>query len=490
MRAVPLHSLDQGLGARVQGDAVFDHLIDHGFRQAFEQRDPLAQGGFKGDFAPHGALCDRRYMRLEPDEIGEFVNAFLADHGGIHVSHEQLLAPANCRLHHDIDFRTRERGANAVGELTLVCAGFRGKGDVGGDTMVQPERGRSAWEGGVRPRQDVIAEYGCCRIGDQGRNVSHAMSNRGKEGRADAVLIAGPTASGKSAVALELAERLNGVVINADSMQVYRDLRIITARPTPEEEKRVPHRLYGHVDAAENYSVGRWLGDVRNVLQEVRAAGRMPVLVGGTGLYFMALTTGLAAIPPIDPAIRAGLRARLEAEGVATLHAQLQCRDAESAGRIMPRDRSRILRALEVVEATGRTMSDWHREDMPALIAPERAIKIFLTPNREELKLRIEKRFDLMLEAGAVEEVRALDARNLPENLPAMKAHGVPWLRRHLRGEISLEAAAAGGKMDTRRYAKRQVTWFRNQMPDWLWVDPAAASDHLNAALAAVHPAT
>ncbi|MDT3687981.1 MAG: tRNA (adenosine(37)-N6)-dimethylallyltransferase MiaA [Pseudorhodoplanes sp.] len=316
------------------------------------------------------------------------------------------------------------------------------------------------------------------------------MSNRGKEGRADAVLIAGPTASGKSAVALELAERLNGVVINADSMQVYRDLRIITARPTPEEEKRVPHRLYGHVDAAENYSVGRWLGDVRNVLQEVRAAGRMPVLVGGTGLYFMALTTGLAAIPPIDPAIRAGLRARLEAEGVATLHAQLQCRDAESAGRIMPRDRSRILRALEVVEATGRTMSDWHREDMPALIAPERAIKIFLTPNREELKLRIEKRFDLMLEAGAVEEVRALDARNLPENLPAMKAHGVPWLRRHLRGEISLEAAAAGGKMDTRRYAKRQVTWFRNQMPDWLWVDPAAASDHLNAALAAVHPAT
>jgi tRNA dimethylallyltransferase len=316
------------------------------------------------------------------------------------------------------------------------------------------------------------------------------MSNRGKGGRADAVLIAGPTASGKSAVALDLAERLNGVVINADSMQVYRDLRIITARPAPEEEKRVPHRLYGHVDAAENYSVGRWLGDVRNVLQEVRAAGRMPVLVGGTGLYFMALTTGLAAIPPIDPAIRAGLRARLEAEGVETLHAQLQRRDAESAARIMPRDRSRILRALEVVEATGRMMSDWHREGMPALIAPERAIKIFLTPDRDELKRRIEKRFDLMLEAGALEEVRALDARSLPEHLPAMKAHGVPWLRRHLRGEISLEEAAAGGKMDTRRYAKRQVTWFRNQMPDWLWVDPAAASGHIDAALAALHPVT
>lgn len=316
------------------------------------------------------------------------------------------------------------------------------------------------------------------------------MSDRGKEGRADAVLIAGPTASGKSAVALDLAERLNGVVINADSMQVYRDLRIITARPAPEEEKCVPHRLYGHVDAAENYSVGRWFGDVQKVLPEVRAAGRMPVLVGGTGLYFMALTTGLAAIPPIDLAIRAGLRARLEAEGVKTLHAQLQRRDAESAARIMPRDRSRILRALEVVEATGRTMSDWHRQGMPPLIVPERAIKIFLTPDREELKRRIERRFDLMLEAGALEEVRALDARNLPEHLPAMKAHGVPWLRRYLRGEISLEEAAAGGKMDTRRYAKRQVTWFRNQMPGWIWVDPAAAADHLDAVLAAFHPVT
>lgn len=309
------------------------------------------------------------------------------------------------------------------------------------------------------------------------------MSYRGKERRVDAVLIAGPTASGKSALALELAERLNGVVINTDSMQVYRDLRIITARPTADEEAQAPHRLYGHVDAAENHSVGRWFADARNVLSDVRSAGQMPILVGGTGLYFRALTTGLAAIPPIDPEIRARLRGRLDEKGVEALHTQLQQHDPEAAARIMVRDRSRILRALEVIEATGRTISDWHREGMPPVIAPEHAVKVFLTPEREELKRRIEKRFDLMLQAGALDEVKALDARNLPEHLPAMKAHGVPWLRRHLRGELSLEEAAAGGKMDTRRYAKRQVTWFRNQMPDWIWADPAAAADRVHAAL-------
>jgi tRNA dimethylallyltransferase len=301
--------------------------------------------------------------------------------------------------------------------------------------------------------------------------MSDRVMNQRPAQRPDAVLIAGPTASGKSALALELAER-HGIVINVDSMQVYRDLRIITARPTAEEEARVPHRLYGHVDAAENYSVGRWLADARQALLELREAGRLPVFVGGTGLYFKALTTGLAAVPSIDPEIRARLRGRLDEQGVEALHMQLQQRDPESAARIMIRDRSRILRALEVVEATGRTISDWHREGLPPLIAPERTIRIFLTPGREELKRRIEKRFDLMLEAGALEEVRALDARNLPEHLPAMKAHGVPWLRKYLRGEISLEAAAEGGKMDTRRYAKRQVTWFRNQMPGWIWVEP------------------
>ncbi len=304
----------------------------------------------------------------------------------------------------------------------------------------------------------------------------------------NAILIAGPTASGKSALALALAERRGGVVINADSMQVYRDLRIITARPTPAEEARAPHRLYGHVDAAENYSVGRWCADAQAALAEAAQAKRVPILVGGTGLYFRALTRGLAAIPPVDPDIRARLRERLAAQGVEALHAELSACDPVTAARLMPRDRSRILRALEVFQATGRALADWHRAGLPAILDPAQAVKIFLNPPREELKRRIEARFDAMLAAGALDEVRALDARNLPDHLPAMKAHGVPWLRRHLRGEISLDQAAAGGKMDTRRYTKRQATWFRNQMPDWIWVKPEEAMSAIEKELAFPSP--
>jgi len=293
------------------------------------------------------------------------------------------------------------------------------------------------------------------------------------------VLIAGPTASGKSALALELARRLNGVIINADSMQVYRDLRIITARPTPEEEASVPHRLYGSVDAAEDYSVGRWCRDVEIELKGIAAQERTPILVGGTGLYFKALTTGLAAVPAIPADIRTSVRARLQTEGAPVLHAELMRLDADTARRLMINDRSRISRALEVVLATGRPLSDWHKEGMPALINAERATKIFLTCERKELLHRIETRFAAMLRAGALDEVRQLAARGLDPSLPAMKAHGVPWLIRHLNGEISIEEAAAGAVMDTRRYTKRQVTWFRNQMKDWKWLPPDAARAEL-----------
>jgi tRNA dimethylallyltransferase len=290
----------------------------------------------------------------------------------------------------------------------------------------------------------------------------------GHEMRADkAVLIAGPTASGKSGLALGLAEKLGGAVINADSMQVYSNLRIITARPSPEEEARAPHRLYGTVDEAENYSVGRWIGDIAEVLAEVAAQGRIPIVVGGTGLYFKALTSGLAAVPPVPPEIRAQVRKRVENEGVAPVYAELIERDPLTAHRLMPLDRVRICRALEVILATGRSLSDWHQEGMAPLLDPTRTAKIFLTCDRPELVARIDKRFTAMLEAGALDEVRALAARQLDPLLPAMKAHGVPWLIRHLNGEISLDDAAEGGRMDTRRYAKRQVTWFRGQMADW-----------------------
>jgi tRNA dimethylallyltransferase len=295
-----------------------------------------------------------------------------------------------------------------------------------------------------------------------------------------AVLIAGPTASGKSALALRLAERLGGVVINADSMQVYRDLRVITARPMPEEEARAPHRLYGHVDAAENYSTGRWCRDVAQVLEEAGRDQRVPIFVGGTGLYFKALTGGLAAVPPIPPDIRAAVRGRLATDGVAPLYNELIERDPKTAHRLMPNDRSRISRALEVVLATGRSLSDWHAHGLAPLIDGAMAAKVFITCERKELVRRIETRFAAMLNAGALEEVRALAARKLDPTLPAMKAHGVPWLLRHLNGEISRDEAEAGAIRDTRRYAKRQVTWFRNQMTDW----PSVPADAGEAALA------
>jgi tRNA dimethylallyltransferase len=290
-----------------------------------------------------------------------------------------------------------------------------------------------------------------------------------------AVLIAGPTASGKSALALELAQKAGGVVINADSMQVYRDLRIITARPTPQEEALVPHRLYGHVDASVNFSAGAFVVEAAGMLAEARAQNRLAVLVGGSGLYFKALTRGLSAVPSISPEIRESVRARLQRDGVEALHAALARRDPASAERLKPRDRTRIARALEVIEATGRSLGDWHREGLPPLLPSGQFRALFLAPERDALYARIDARFDAMLKAGALEEVAQLAARKLDCLLPAMKAHGVPALIRHLEGEITLAEAAAIGRADTRHYAKRQFTWFRHQLPEFEWVAPEAA---------------
>lgn len=301
----------------------------------------------------------------------------------------------------------------------------------------------------------------------------------------DIILIAGPTASGKSALALALAEEFGGMIVNADSMQVYRDLRIITARPTPEEERRVPHRLYGHVDAAVNYSVGQWCMDVAAALA-APARPQAAIVVGGTGLYFNALSRGLAAIPPIPADIREEVRARLVNEGIAALHQELEARDPAAAARLKPRDRARITRALEVVLATGRSILDWHAQAKPANVDLARAAKVFVMPDRDELARRIGARFDAMMAAGALDEVRALAARNLNPNLPAMKAHGVPWLIRHLNGEIAIAEAVEHAKLETRQYTKRQATWFRNQLPDFAWVEPAAARAAVAAQLRAL----
>jgi len=296
------------------------------------------------------------------------------------------------------------------------------------------------------------------------------------------LLIMGPTASGKSALALALAERIGGEIVNADSMQVYRDFRVLTARPTPDEEARAPHHLYGHVDAGEHFSTGRWLTDALAAIVDIRARERTPILVGGTGLYFKALTEGLADIPAADPELRAALRARAEHEGAPALHTELARRDPQTATRLEPNDTPRILRALEVLETTGESISALQANTRPALAANEwRGIAI--TPPREALYAAINARFDTMLEAGALDEARAFAERNLDPALPAMKAHGAPALMTHLRGELSLADAAEIGKRDTRRYAKRQFTWISGQMPNWPRVVGTALDARVEAAL-------
>jgi tRNA dimethylallyltransferase len=292
---------------------------------------------------------------------------------------------------------------------------------------------------------------------------------------ARAVLIAGPTASGKSALALRLAEQAGGTVINADSMQVYRDFRVLTARPTPEEESQAPHLLYGHVDAVEHYSAGRWLADASRALTEVERTGRLPIFVGGTGLYFRALTEGLSSMPPVPEMVRAKIRGEAEGIVAADLHARLAVRDPLTAARLRPSDRQRIIRALEIFEATGRPLAAWQASPGKPLIEPGAATAVFIAVDRAELRTRIDARFDKMLAGGALDEVRAFAARKLDPALPAMKAHGAPWLMRHLAGEISLDEAAKGAKADTRKYAKRQETWFRHQLPQFKWLAPGEA---------------
>lgn len=293
----------------------------------------------------------------------------------------------------------------------------------------------------------------------------------------------GPTASGKSALALAVAERIGGEIVNADSMQVYRDFRILTARPTPEEEARAPHHLYGHIDAADLYSTGRWLTDAMAAIARIRARDKTPIIVGGTGLYFKALTQGLADIPAADPEIRAALRERAEQEGAPALHAELARRDPQTAARLEANDTPRILRALEVIETTGESISAFQANTKPALGADEWR-GIVLTPDRNALYAAINARFDSMLEEGALDEVRTFAARGLDPTLPAVKAHGAPALAAYLRGEMSLHDAAEIGKRDTRRYAKRQFTWIANQMPDWPRVSEPDLAARVAAALA------
>lgn len=274
-------------------------------------------------------------------------------------------------------------------------------------------------------------------------------------------LIAGPTASGKSALALRLAELAGGEIVNADASQVYRDLRILSARPSPEEEARAPHHLFGHVDGADAMSAARWAAEAKAAIAAIHARGRLPVLVGGTGLYIRTLLDGIAPVPEIDPEVRAAVRAM----PVAAAHAALAREDPPAAARLAPADTTRVARALEVVRATGRSLSTWQAERQGGIGDAVSLRPLVLLPSRDMLNARIDARAASMLEEGAIEEVANLLARRLPAEAPVRRAIGVPEIARLLAGVTDRAATREALALATRQYAKRQYTWFRNQPP-------------------------
>ncbi len=465
--AVGSHGVDQFLAARRQRDPLGNHLVDDRDGQALEECDAFSQRRFELDLAVHGPRRDGRDEVLQPNLRGEFVDAFLADHGGVHVGDEQLFAASLGRLHDDVDrfaAKGRPQCCHGLGWIRAVP-----ERDIAGDPVCEPVKTGSGNSGcGLfTERRD---EYRILRIGDERGNQSHGENLVSEY---DAILITGPTASGKSALAIEWARRVNGIVINADSMQVYDTLRVVTARPSDTDMGGVEHQLYGHVPADTTYSTGAWLRAVQTEIAATRVTGRTPVLVGGTGLYFKALTGGLSDMPEVPEELRLALRARLAKEGPEALHAVLAARDPQGAAVLQPGDGQRILRALEVLMASGKPIAHFQALAGPALIDPSRARKIVVLPERDILRARIDRRFASMMEEGAVEEVEVLLSLAPPPDVPAMKAIGVPQIAAMLKGDLSRADVIEQASAATRQYAKRQMTWFRNQMDEsWERVAP------------------
>ncbi|MFC7291862.1 tRNA (adenosine(37)-N6)-dimethylallyltransferase MiaA [Hirschia litorea] len=282
---------------------------------------------------------------------------------------------------------------------------------------------------------------------------------------APAILIHGPTASGKTDLSIALAKELDGEIINADAMQVYKDLSVLSARPSAEEIAQAPHHMFGHVDGAERYSTGLWLKDACAQIEDIRRRGKVPILAGGTGLYLSALVHGLSKVPDVPEEIKREVLAKVEADRAAA-HAELARVDADAAARIKPLDIQRLTRALEVYYHTGKPITSFQTPE-PAFLKQNEWVGFALTPIRKELYARIEARFDRMLETGAPDEARILFERKLPADLPIMRAHGMPGFCEFFEEKVSLEEAIERGKRDTRRYAKRQFTWIAHQFPTW-----------------------
>jgi tRNA dimethylallyltransferase len=293
------------------------------------------------------------------------------------------------------------------------------------------------------------------------------------------ILIAGPTASGKTALAVALAERLGGVVINADSMQVYRELRVITARPDAADVARAPHKLYGHVPAAEAYSAGRFVAEAAAEIGAAHAAGLAAIVTGGTGLYFHALTDGLSPMPQVPEAVREHWRAEAQRHGAAALHAELARRDPEMAARLRPTDPQRVTRALEILAATGRSLAEWQRIPGRPATAVKGALKFVLAPERSMLNARCDARFERMLADGAEAEVAGLMALALDPALPAMRAVGVRPLAGLIAGRLSRSESVAAAQAETRQLAKRQMTWLRGNMTSWKWLEAQETKSQL-----------
>jgi tRNA dimethylallyltransferase len=284
------------------------------------------------------------------------------------------------------------------------------------------------------------------------------------------ILIAGPTAGGKSAIAARLARELGGIVINADSMQVYRDLRILTARPTAEEDVDVPHALYGFVDGRDAYSAGRYAADAAAAIRQARERGLRPIVVGGTGLYFKALLDGLSPMPAVPDEVRARWRAEAAAAVPGELHGKLRARDPQMAERLAPGDTQRIVRALEVIDTSGVSLLEWQQSPREPVLREADTIRLVVSPAREELYRRIERRFETMIGEGALDEVSRLAALGLDPTLPIMNALGLRPLLRHVRGELERNEAIGEAQTETRQYAKRQLTWARGNMIAWRWL--------------------
>ena len=285
----------------------------------------------------------------------------------------------------------------------------------------------------------------------------------------DAVLIAGPTASGKSAAALDLAEEIGGAVINTDSMQVYTELCVLTARPDLADEARAPHLLYGHVSVDERYSVGRYMDDVAAALSECRNTARVPIFVGGSGLYFNALAKGLSPIPSVPLSVRDVLEKRIDEIGLPAFFAEFAEKDPDTVAGLQPNDKQRILRAASVFVATGRSLRKWQRNKGASQLEGLELARFVIARDHDVLHDRIAQRFEWMISSGALEEAKAL--QEMDRTLPAAGALGLAQLQAHLRGECSLEEACAQAVAETKRYAKRQMTWFRRFMADWKWLE-------------------